>query len=181
MSTVVADDFWVRVDRAGSCWTWTGGTRRGYPVYRGHSAIRVAYELAHGQPVPAGHHVRRRCTGRSCLNPEHLTADGDEHIKRPIHKLSELQAEDVRARHAGGETVAQLAGRYKITVQHIHGILRRRCWTGRPRGPQPGSVAIVGTELDGDGVQLDVLACGHRVASTPWPNKWRRCRECASR
>jgi hypothetical protein len=176
--TFAPEDFWRHADRAGACWTWTGGTRKGYPVYRGRPATRIAYELAYGQPVPAGHHVRRRCAGRTCLNPEHLTMEATERIKRPIHKLSELQAEDVRARHAGGETVAQLAERYGVTVQHVRGILRQRCWTGRPRGPQPGSVMIVGTEMDNDGIQLDILACGHRIASTPWPNKWRRCKEC---
>jgi hypothetical protein len=153
---------------------------KGYPIYKGRLATRIAYELATGTPVPTGHHVRRRCASRSCLNPEHLVADAAERLKRPTHKLSKLQADDVRARHANGEPVAKLAERYGITPQHVRGILRKRCWTGKPRGPKPGSIAIVGTESDSDGLQLDVLACGHRVASTPFPNKWRHCRECAS-
>jgi hypothetical protein len=176
---VDANDFWKNVDKAGACWPWLAGCRKGYPVYRGQLAMRLAWTLTHG-PIPEGRHVRRRCSSRLCLNPAHLTVDAAEHVRRPIHKLSRLMAEDVRARHANGESVIDLAKRHDITPQHVRGILRKRVWQGDGRTPtrQPGSIPIVEVVTDADGVDWDVLACGHVLASTPWPNKWRRCKQC---
>ncbi|MCX5745756.1 MAG: hypothetical protein NT062_25045 [Proteobacteria bacterium] len=173
------DKFERRVDRAGSCHHWTGATTNGLPSFRGKLAARIAFEIVQG-PIPVGRHVRRRCSGPLCVRAAHLTVDTAEHVRRPSKKLSRHLAEDVRVRHAAGETVMQLAESFGISRQHVHGILSGRVWTGDgTRKPKPGSIAIVGTEFDGDGTRHDKLACGHILVSTNWPNRWRRCRECS--
>lgn len=74
--------FWAKVDKNGpnGCWVWispslVGG---GYSQFRvgkrqvpGH---RVAWELTHGRPVPAGLEVDHLCRNRLCVNPAHLEA-----------------------------------------------------------------------------------------------------------
>lgn len=175
------NDFWSYVDRDGSCWLWCGGLRRGYPIYRGRSAARVAYELAYSRQPPDGHHVRRRCAGKTCVRPEHLIADASVYVKRPVKSLTRMQADDIRARRTLGERAAELARVYGVSVQHVNAIIRGAVWGGDPatRRPRPGSVMIERVEIDAGGVAWEVLACGHRIRSTPWPNKWRRCAACA--
>lgn len=178
-------EFERRVDRAGTCHHWIGATTNGLPSFRGRLATRVAYEIANGRPVPPGRHVRRRCSAPLCVRPEHLTIDIHERVKRPARrqKLSRMLADDVRARHAAGVSVAQLAADYAITRQHVHRILTGESWVGDPRTRQrqPGTALIERVAVDHDGTFWDVLACGHgRVRSTLWPNAWRRCDACAS-
>jgi hypothetical protein len=60
-----------------ACWPWTGRkNERGYgrPTcdaisYRAH---RIAWELAHGSPVPDNRIIRHTCDNPSCCNPRHL-------------------------------------------------------------------------------------------------------------
>ncbi len=178
-SKINATKFWKLVDKNGACWLWCGGMRRGYPIFDDRSAARVAWELTFGD-VPRGRHVRRRCASRTCVRPDHLIADASTHVRRPVFALSAMQAEDIRARRAAGETVVELAQLYGVSVQHVGAIVRQASWSGRPRGPRPGSVDIVRVETDADDTAWDVLACGHgRVRSTPWPNKWRHCPTCS--
>lgn len=70
--------FWLRVDRSGECWTWTGTLdASGYGRMKigdvTHSAHRLAYELVFGS-IPDGHHIDHICHHVSCVNPEHLRA-----------------------------------------------------------------------------------------------------------
>lgn len=63
-----------------TCWLWQGSTkpngygqiaggRRGDGVLYTH---RVAWELEHEEPVPAGFDTHHRCGTRACCNPAHL-------------------------------------------------------------------------------------------------------------
>jgi hypothetical protein len=70
--------FWERVDRSsGTCWFWTGGVDKGYPIVKRnrkkYSARRYVYELLYG-PVPEGPHITLDCGNMLCLRPEHLVA-----------------------------------------------------------------------------------------------------------
>jgi len=179
MNTEFIAEFVKRIDRAGSCHHWTGATTNGLPSFRGRLATRVTWEIANGS-VPAGRHVRRRCSAPLCIRVEHLTVDPRERVKRPSKTLSRFLAEDIRVRHRAGETVAQLAENYNVTKQHVYGVLNGRVWAGDgTRKPKPGSVMIVGVGVDADGVTVDKLACGHAVPAVNWPNRWRRCPSCA--
>jgi hypothetical protein len=70
---------WARVDKSGTCWTWTGPTSEGgYGVIStgGREGLlvrthRLAYELLVG-PIPDGLHIDHLCKVRRCCNPEHL-------------------------------------------------------------------------------------------------------------
>jgi uncharacterized protein (DUF433 family) len=108
-----------------------------------------------------------------------VTVDPDVHVRRPTRVLTRMMADDIRVRHAAGASIAELANTYGVSAQHVSNIVNGTVWTGDgTRRPGPGSVMIVRVDADADGIMQDVLACGHRVDSTPWPNRWRRCRDC---
>ena len=76
------EDFWVRVDKSGSCWFWKGGTkssphpnrdygRMWWKTGREEMAHRLAWELSVG-PIPIRLQVLHRCDIPSCVNPAHL-------------------------------------------------------------------------------------------------------------
>jgi ribosome-binding protein aMBF1 (putative translation factor) len=71
--------FWQKVNIGApeECWDWTGftdadgyGTKR-WPV-RYERTHRISWELANGQPVPAGMFVCHTCDRPQCVNPAHL-------------------------------------------------------------------------------------------------------------
>lgn len=71
--------FWAKVDRRSDdeCWLWTGSRNaRGYGGFghrgRTRKATHVSYEIATGQPFPAGLMARHSCDNPSCVNPAHI-------------------------------------------------------------------------------------------------------------
>jgi HNH endonuclease len=85
--------FWLKVDKTGDCWLWTGGTNRGYGIFTVKKGVRqvyvhiYVYELLVG-PIPEGYeidhtchnadpsctHQAETCIHRRCVNPAHLEA-----------------------------------------------------------------------------------------------------------
>jgi hypothetical protein len=74
----VLDRFWLKVDRSGECWLWTGARYpSGYGVLtvggrRNQYAHRLAWEIEHGGPIPEGVQVQHTCDAKACVNPAHL-------------------------------------------------------------------------------------------------------------
>jgi hypothetical protein len=66
-----AKEFWTHVDKTGDCWTWTGSALRGYGVYSGTVAHRVAYRLIEGD-FPENLEIDHLCRNTICVNPDHL-------------------------------------------------------------------------------------------------------------
>lgn len=69
----------VEIDRATSCWTWTGGRKKsGYGQFGvdGRKVIAHRWSYAHFiGPIPTGYEVDHVvCNNPSCVNPRHLEA-----------------------------------------------------------------------------------------------------------
>jgi len=72
----IEERFWAKVDKTGSCWTWTAGKfSEGYGAFwvagRVVQAHRFAYELLVG-PISKGLVTDHLCRNRACVNPSHL-------------------------------------------------------------------------------------------------------------
>lgn len=139
--------FWAKVDKRGSdeCWPWTANRDGdGYgqlTVLEGdrrttEKAQRVSWRLANG-PIPDGMLVLHRCDNPPCVNPAHLflgthrdnVADCDAKGRRAQATFDRRAADEVRRRHASGESQVSLAASYgtsRITIWRIvHAINRR--------------------------------------------------------
>lgn len=70
--------YWSKVKKTSICWLWQGRPAvTGYGVIkdpRGRNlyAHRVAWELAHGKPIPEGLTIDHLCRNQLCVNPDHL-------------------------------------------------------------------------------------------------------------
>ena len=74
----IADRFWSKVNRTGSCWLWIGAVHSGgYGVFgigdgtKTTYAHRWAYETLVG-PIPDGLEVDHLCRTRNCVRVDHL-------------------------------------------------------------------------------------------------------------
>ena len=112
------------------CWEWTAALNKGYGAITVHgSRMRqahvVAWELHHGQPLPAGMVVRHQCDNPPCTNPAHLElgthADNvDDRIERGAqayngkgfrHRTPE-EIETMRKLFAEGVNMTEISRRF---------------------------------------------------------------------
>lgn len=138
--------FWSKVNKntETGCWLWTGAidAKRGYGKFATWPTTRnahsVSYELAHGS-IPDGKQVNHTCDVRSCVNPDHLyagTAKENTNDMRnrgrakfgELHHSAKLTKEDVKEIRSSAKTPKQLAERFRVTADHITGILRGEKW-----------------------------------------------------
>lgn len=69
--------FWSKVEKTDGCWMWKAGKQGiGYGQFwlNGKTCLahRIAYEIAHGQPVPEGLQLDHLCRVPGCVRPDHL-------------------------------------------------------------------------------------------------------------
>jgi hypothetical protein len=145
LRAAVAADHWTT-----TCIVWPYTvTNRGYPAIwhegKQRNATHVALELA-GHPRPAAAMACHRCDVRRCVKPSHLywgdaaTNGADKHQRaraprgerHPMVKLTEAQVIAVRARHADGATVGELAREHQVSRGAITRIVHRRTWRHLP-------------------------------------------------
>lgn len=147
--------FWAKVDRrrVDECWPWLDKPdpyAGGYGRINLHGTVRlahaVAWEIANGRPVPAGHQVdhvchnlaiatgtcsRGVCPHRLCCNPAHLVPKlpashlADTIAASPAHYntvLTAVKVKEIRVLLASGHTgpvIAFTVGVSKSTVDRV--------------------------------------------------------------
>ena len=100
----------------------------------------VAFELA-GGVIPEGFDIDHLCSNRRCINPSHLEAVSHSvNVKRMydrgrgvpvIRRLDVFQASEIKRMYAAGEgNQAELAEKFRISPQHVNGIINGRRWPG---------------------------------------------------
>lgn len=134
------------------CVEWAGARlRNGYGARRIDGrfwyAHRWAWSEANG-PIPDGMDVCHRCDTRACVNPDHLflgtrldnmrdaQRKGRLNVPHPgawgskshAAKLTERAVAEVRARHAAGEAIRDLAVEFGVTRQCLVFVVRRDTW-----------------------------------------------------
>lgn len=131
------------------CHLWTGrkinsfGHGDFYVSKRGHHpAHRVAWVIAHRQPIPPRMVVRHLCHVPSCVNPDHLDIgtvqqnvdDKCQAGRLPIGeahyaaKLTEADVLAIRDRYRSGEPVYLLADEYGVTTSRVTQIVAGKGW-----------------------------------------------------
>jgi hypothetical protein len=141
-----AERLWAKVDRSDDldCWPWTGYRNpHGYGQVgidgRLYLAHRVAYEAAIGV-IPEGLGVLHSCDNPPCCNPAHLRPGGQlengaDMVSRGRAvdmrnercgkaRLTNAQVEEIRVRHAGGETLKALAPEYGVHRAYLSRVVR---------------------------------------------------------
>jgi hypothetical protein len=156
-----ADRLWSKVLKGGpdDCWTWQSpAISAGYgaiywPTPSGLKAVgahRAAYNLATMCWPLQGEDVMHSCDNKRCCNPRHLSVGtrnenmrqaherglipkrdmvGENH---PLHKVTERQVIEIRARHRGGETRSTLAKEFGFTKSGMDHLIARRTWSHVP-------------------------------------------------
>ena len=115
--------FWAKVDKSGTCWTWTArcdddgyGRFRPSPSTGDTGAHRVSFVLSGGVLHP-GQLVLHRCDNPPCVRPDHLyagsaaqnTADMDSRGRR-VHgntSVTAVRGDEWQRSHAATHVIAR--------------------------------------------------------------------------
>lgn len=108
-------NFWNKVDKTDTCWTWTGAQ---YPAGYGKVGIngktclthRISYEMEHG-PITDGYQVDHRCHNTACVNPAHLRL------------VTQKQNNENRRGHQANSTSGALGAYYDKRRQHWYAVI----------------------------------------------------------
>ena len=134
----------------GGCMVLLPSNRIGYAqLWDGEKIVyahRVVAQLVHGEPR-SGMEVLHSCDNRACVNPGHLSwgshadnmADasrkgrliGRNHVRGEKHPSTRLKEDDVRAirkARSEGQTLANVAKQFGITLQAVHQITTHKTW-----------------------------------------------------
>ena len=145
--------FWSKVDKRGpdDCWPWRGAlTVKGYARFPGrrrtNRASRIAWELAHEEPVPRDKLICHTCDNRACVNPKHLyvgtALDNNRDRSRRGRwrggsppgersgqaRLTAEQILEMRALHVLGHSYKSLGRKYGYSANSVRAIVLRRVW-----------------------------------------------------
>lgn len=142
----------VRIARfsvpVGDCTEWSGARdldHYGVIVIGGKQfrAHRIAFEVASGEPIPAGLIVRHKCDNPPCVKFEHLELGTPANNSRDMAqrgrsaagersggaKLTALEVEAIRSRVANGERQLAVGIEYGIGQTQVSRIVNRQRWT----------------------------------------------------
>ncbi len=135
--------FWSKVEKTNDCWLWKGSRATSYGKLwlngRDQMAHRFAYSFLVGT-IPPGQCVCHRCDEPLCVNPSHLFLGSkkdnsqDAVRKGRLHrnsggpKLTNRKAEEIRQRHASGESKMSLSKRFGVHWKTIHEVVLGETW-----------------------------------------------------
>lgn len=153
-----AESFWNRIDvrSLDECWPWLGSTNNtGYGTASWHGRLHTAHRIAawllgliHQPEAPTDRtgdgFILHQCDNRICCNPTHWKVGtyteniiesykrgrrtqpkGEYHVNA---KLSNEQAEEIRAAYKDGIYQKELASKYNISKACISLIVREKTY-----------------------------------------------------
>jgi hypothetical protein len=154
------ESFWVKVNKhaPNGCWEWTGCVNNtGYGTVSWHGVVYTAHRVAAflaglvdtpARPANAAvpTHVCHKCDNRRCCNPEHFFLGSFSDNQRDAYKkkrkvqprgqhhanakLSNEQADEIRAKYRLGIVQVKLAEDYGITQGAVSKILLGKTYIG---------------------------------------------------
>lgn len=133
--------FFAKVDKTDYCWNWTGGTRKGYGLFRYNkkvvSAHIASYEMFNGDRN--GLVVRHTCDNGLCVNPDHLVLgtygqNTDDMMERDRHRglLRNEQVEEVRRMPMSRTIIADVSAKYGIPEDSARNIINGTTFSNLP-------------------------------------------------
>ncbi len=141
--------FWAYVAKGAPdlCWPWLGSIHAdGYGrLFHGKAtyfAHRLAWELHHGEPLPAGKVACHHCDNRPCANPHHIFAGTPaDNVQDAVAKrrnafgersgharLTHGEAADLLERRRAGESAQALGLEFGVTDRMVYLIAAGRKW-----------------------------------------------------
>jgi predicted transcriptional regulator len=130
------------------CWEWTAARNKNYGAMAVHgSRMRmahvVAWELHHGQSLPAGMVVRHTCDNPPCVNPAHLVLDTqaanvadkvakgrqDAGEKHGLAKLANEDIVEICRLYDTGVSQRRIADQFGISQANVSFIVRGKAWS----------------------------------------------------
>ena len=147
----IEERFWARVQKAETCWLWTGRLDRcGYGRVRIRDegrcrsipAHRVAFALQHGAIPDGGRVLMHQCDTPACVRPDHLIEGSHrDNVRDRVERgrcargerngRAKLAAEDVQLIYvelSAGVSASALARRFGVDVKTICAIRDGRTW-----------------------------------------------------
>jgi hypothetical protein len=141
------EQFWARVDKSpgeDACWIWRGArTTANYGLLMVNRmairAHRLSFLLEHGA-IPRDRYCCHRCDNPACVRPSHLflgsAADNARDMvsksRNARRKLTADRVQELRVRHAAGESLRSLADGLGVVQGTVWKALVGRTWKHVP-------------------------------------------------
>ena len=129
------------IDGETECWIWAKYKDRDlYGRFKDngivHRAHRYIYQVING-PVGPNMHIHHKCFNTSCVNPSHLEAVSASDNQRENfknnrcsqQKLSPDNVIEIKKLKMEGQTVKELADKYRVSISAIYAALNGEAWS----------------------------------------------------